>query len=100
MKYETMTIDEIIAWCKANDQVAWLKAEAQKKVDYKVYPKVSVVKDGKTVKVVDRKQEPTIIKKPISFIQLKLNFVETFMPDLAPEKKPKKPTMYERIANL
>ena len=101
MTYQTMTIQDIIAWCKANDQVAWLKAEAKKKVDYKVYPKKTITNEaGKTVKVVDRNAKPTIVKKPISFIQIKLDFVENFMPELAPTKKAKKPSMYDLIESL
>ena len=31
MNYKKLTIEEIIDWCKANDQVAWLKEAAAKK---------------------------------------------------------------------
>lgn len=101
MNYQDMTIEDIIKWCKDNNQVAWLKAEATKQIEYKVYPRKKVKNaDGKLVSVSDKSQEPTIEKRPISFIQLKLNFVSKFMPEIAPKAQPKKPTMYDIIAAL
>ena len=96
MDYKSMKIEDIIAWCKANNQVDWLKAEATKKVPCKVYPKVVV--DGK--KVVDKKAEPTVEMRPITFIQIKNDFVNMFMPEIAPKKAPKAATMYDKIAAL
>ena len=96
MDYRKMQIGDIINWCVANNQVAWLKAEAAKKVPYKVYPKV--VKDGK--KVADKTAEPTIELRPISYIQIKNDFVNTFMPEIAPKKKEAKPSMYDLINAL
>ena len=77
MNYKDMKIEDIINWCVANDQVAWLKAEAKK-----TFPS----KDGKT--------------RNITFIELKLAFVKKFMPEIAPKAQAKTPTMYELIANL
>lgn len=96
MDFKTMNISDIITWCVANNQVAWLKAEAAKKVPCKVYPKVE--KDGK--KVADKSAKPTVELRPITFIQLKSNFVNTFMPEIAPKKKEAKPTMYDLINAL
>lgn len=96
MDFKTMNINDIINWCTANNQVAWLKAEAAKKVPCKVYPRVE--KDGK--KVVDKSATPTIEMRPITFIQIKTNFVNKFMPELAPKKKENKPSMYDLIAAL
>lgn len=96
MNYRTMNINDIIAWCKANNQIEWLKAEGAKMVDCKVYPKV--MKDGK--KVTDKSAAPTIEKRPITFIQIKNDFVNTFMPEIAPKKKDKKPSMYDLISAL
>lgn len=96
MDYKSMSINEIISWCVANKQTAWLKATAAKKVPCKVYPKVE--KDGK--KVADKSAKPTIEMRPITFIQLKNEFVKTFMPELMPKKADKKPTMYELINAL
>lgn len=91
-----MQFPEIIAWCKANNQVAWLKAEMQKLVPYKIYPKVK--KDGKMV--VDKSAEPKIEMHPIPFIQVRNDFIRQFMPELLPPKKEKKKTMYELVAEL
>lgn len=96
MDFKKMNITDIITWCQANNQVAWLKAEAAKKVPCKVYPKVE--KDGK--KVADKSAKPTIELRPITFIQLKSSFVNTFMPEIAPKKKEAKPTMYDIINAL
>ena len=99
--YNDITIENIIDYCKENGKVDWLKKEAAKTVDYKVYPRVKKVnEDGKTVSVADKSQKPTIKKEKISFIQIKKAFCEEFMPEKLPEKKDKKPTMYELIAKL
>lgn len=94
MNYRTMTVDDIISWCQENNQVEWLKETAKKTVEKKVYPKVT--KDGK--KVLDKTVEPTIKMVPISFIELKLEFVNKFMPELAPVKKSM--NFRDKIANL
>jgi hypothetical protein len=94
--YKDLTIGDIIEWCQENGQVAWLKAKALEKRPFKKYPRIKV--NGKWT--VDKTQEPQVVEQPISFIQLKKDFVEEFLPDLAPEKKEKKPTMYELIAAL
>lgn len=101
MSYEKIDINFIINWCKENNQVSWLKATASQQTDYKVYPRIKVKdENGKTKWKADKTQAPTIEKRPISFIQLKKEFVYKFMPELAPKAKEKAPTMYELIANL
>ena len=77
MNYKDMKIEDIIDWCKANSQVEWLKETASKTFS---------TEDGK--------------ERRISFIELKLEFVKKFMPDIAPKSKPKKPSMYDLIAKL
>jgi hypothetical protein len=77
MNYKDMKIEDIINWCQKHNEVEWLKAEANK---------TFTTKAGKT--------------RNITFIELKLAFVNKFMPDIAPKAKPKKPTMYELIAKL
>lgn len=96
MDFKTMTIEDIIAWCQQNGKVDWLKAKAQEKREYKVYPKVKG-EDGKMK--ADKTQAPTIEMRPISFIQIKKDFVETFMPEIAP-KAEKKETMFDKIMAL
>jgi hypothetical protein len=92
--YKEWKIEDIIKWCVENNQVEWLKATAAKKVEYKIYPRTKV--DGKSI--ADKTQEPKIETRPISFIQLKAEWMEAF--GLGEPKKPKKPTMYELIAEL
>ena len=96
MNYKTMKIEDIISWCVANNQVAWLKEEAAKKVPCKVFPKV--MKDGK--KVTDKTAAPTTEMRPITFIKIKNDFVLKFMPEIMPPKKEVKPSMYELIKAL
>ena len=96
MDYKSMNLEDIIAWCKKNNQVAWLKKAAAKKVDVKIYPKIKN-EEGKLV--ADKTQKPTSKKRPISFIQLKNEFVDEFMPEIRPKSVEKK-TMYDIIAEL
>lgn len=96
MDYKNMSIEDIITWCQQHNQVSWLKETAAKKMEYKVYPRVKN-EEGKLV--VDKSAEPKIEMRPISFIQIKIAFVDKFMPEIAP-KKNKKPTMYDLIAAL
>ena len=77
MNYKDMTIEDIIQWCKDNKQVDWLKEAA-----------------AKTYKTEDGKE------RRISFIELKLEFVKKFMPEIAPKAQAKKPSMYDLIKAL
>lgn len=77
MNYKDMKIEDIIAWCKKNGEVEWLKEIAAKTYE---------TEDGK--------------ERRISFIELKLEFVKKFMPEIAPKSQPKKPSMYDLIAKL
>ena len=97
-------IEDIIAWCQENGQVAWLKACAAEMVEQKVYPTVTYFdKDGKERTKQDKKAEPIgteMVKKP--YVSIKFEWVQKFFPELVAkkEKKAKKPTMWEVIANL
>jgi hypothetical protein len=77
MDYKKMNINDIIAWCVANKQVDWLKAESAK---------TFTTKEGK--------------ERNITFIEIKLAFAKQFMPEILPKAKEKKPTMYELIQAL
>jgi hypothetical protein len=94
--YQSITIEDIIEWCKENNQVEWLKAKAAEKRPFKKYPRVKV--DGKWK--ADKEQEPTIEERSISFIQIKMDFVNEFMPEIAPKKKEDKVSMYDLIKAL
>lgn len=91
-----MTIDDIITYCQENGQIEWLKAQAAKKTERKVYPRVKG-EDGK--KHVDKTQEPKIVYQPISFVELKAAFMDKFAPNERVGKH-KKPSFHDKIANL
>lgn len=92
-----MTIEDIIAYCQEHNEIEWLKNEASKMTVRKVYPRVKGA-DGK--KHVDKTQEPKIVKQPISFVELKANFMDKFAPQERVGDKNKKPSFHSRIANL
>lgn len=101
MNFKTMSIEDIISWCQANNQVEWLKTTAARQTTYKVYPRIKVKdENGKTKIISDKSATPKTEKRPISFIQIKTEFVNKFMPEIAPKAKDKQPTMYDIIANL
>lgn len=101
MNYQSMKIEDIIKWCQENNQVEWLKAKMEETTECEVYPRKKITtEDGKIISVADKTQKPTIEMRPISFIQVKLDFVEKFMPEIAPKKKEKKLNMYELVKNL
>lgn len=89
--YKNITLDDIIQWCQENgeDKVAWLKDIA-----------------AKPVKILDENKKPVLDEdgnpktRELTFIDLKLAFVEKFMTDLAPKRQPKKASMFERIKAL
>lgn len=73
MDYKKMTFNDIVDWCKANNQVEWLKEEVEKKVG----------------------------ERAITFIEIKKEFAAKFMPEILPvAKKEKKPTMKDIVAAL
>lgn len=97
--YKDWKIEDIIAWCKENNQVEWLKATAATTTKHPIYPKKpNVSKTGKKTMVMDKSAEPIGYEEaPISFVELKSKFISTF---IETEKKPKKLSMYDLIANL
>ena len=111
--FRHITIEEIIAWCKENNQVEWLKATAAKQVETKIYPRVKVAKtDGEGNPILNKKgkvaytyrtdktAEPKVELRPITFIQIKQAFCEKFMPELLPNGGKKKQTMFDLINSL
>lgn len=81
MDYKKLTFNDIVEWCKANNQVEWLKKEVETIV-------VDEDKDGKE------------FERDITFIEIKRDFAEKFMPEIAPQRKPKKPSMKDIVAAL
>lgn len=93
MTAKEITIDFIRAYCVDNNQQAWYNEMLTKKYPQKVYPRKKV--DGKSV--VDKTAEPTTMMKPITFIQLKQNFITKFMPELAPKAEKKESLMFKPL---
>ncbi|MBR4419753.1 MAG: hypothetical protein IKT32_02625 [Clostridia bacterium] len=109
--FKDWDIQDIIAYCKANKEIDWLKATASKQVPTKVYPRKKVQKlnaDGTPainakgkpvmVSVADKDAKPVIEMRPITFVQIKSEFAEKF--GFKAEAKAAKPTMYDIIAAL
>ena len=99
--WKALTIEEIEHWCVKNNQIEWLKAECAKTTTAERYPRIKVwdEKKQKYVSKADRSQKPTYEEVPITFVEVKKHFMETFFPNEIVGKK-KKPTFHERIANL
>lgn len=109
--FKDWDINDIIAYCKANKEVEWLKETAARKVPTKVYPRKKVQKlnaDGTPainkkgkpvmVSVADKDAKPTTELRPITFVQIKSEFATKF--GFNAPKKDKEPTMYDIIAAL
>lgn len=99
MNFKTMKIEDMIAWCKEHNELEWLLAKAQETRTVDVYPKVAhKSKTGKNTMKQDKKQAPIgKAEVPISFVEIKTDFCDKFMPDLLPRKKEKAPTMIDAI---
>jgi hypothetical protein len=80
MNYKKMNFNDIVEWCKANNQVEWLKQTVGKTVVYE--------KDGMEM------------ARTITFIEIKKEFAAKFMPEILPVAKEKKPSMFDIIAGL
>lgn len=102
LDFKSMNLQDIINWCKENNQVEWLKAKAQETVVVERYTgRVATTNaKGKTVFVADKNSQKVKERKPITFIQIKTDFVNKFMPEIAPKKKAKEKNMYDIIAEL
>ena len=80
MNYKKMNFNDIVEWCKANNQVEWLKETVGKTVVYE--------KDGMEM------------ARAITFVEIKRLFAEEFMPEILPVAKEKKPSMFDIVAEL
>ena len=75
-------------YCALDEQrKAWYNATTKKTYPCAVFPKGA---DGKA----DRTQQPTTVERPITFVQLKAEFIATFFPECNGAKKEKKANMY------
>lgn len=113
MNYKKMSIEDITAWCVANNQVEWLKETAAKLVPYEIYPRKKVLKYDENGNQVftkkgkpaysweaDKDAKPEIEMRPISFVQIKSAFCEKFEKELNFPKKEKKLSMHQLIKEL
>ena len=92
-----MTIDHIIAWCKKNEQLPWLSAKMNEKVERKHYPyvkeldpttgKLKCKLDENGKRIVDYTKPPRTKQIPIGFMEIKRDFIDKFMPELKAPKK-------------
>lgn len=89
MDKKQITLEFIRDYCITNNQKDWYNTELTKTFPQKIYPRIE--KDGK--KVLDKTQEPTIEMRPITFVQLKADFIEKFFPELAPKNDKAKPSL-------
>lgn len=99
MDYMKMEFNDILEWCKKNNQLEWLLAKTEETKEYPVYPKVEKVKaDGTVVMVYDKNQAPIGTKTDkLPFTQVKKDFCAKFMPEVIPEAKSKKPSMADLV---
>lgn len=109
--FKNMDIDFIIKWCQEHNEMAWLEAEVNRKVEVKRYPRKKVQAfDKKTgeplytekgnikyVSVADKTQPPVTVEEDIGFIQIKMDFCEKFMKDIMPVPDAKEPTMRDKL---
>lgn len=84
LTYRGLTFDDVVEWCKENNQIDWLKAECERLI-----PVEGTTKKGKPKKA-----------RKISLLEVMKDFVETFRKDLIPEEKPKKDTFRDLVKNL
>lgn len=86
MDYKKATLEQIVEWCKANNQIAWLKENYFAKEEVKVYPKIaSTSKSGKKSWKADKTQAPTTKTERIPYITFKKRFFEKFFPEQLPK---------------
>ena len=101
-EFKKLQKGDVIEFCKKNKEAAkWLKTFANTPVEHRVYPRVPQVNpNGDVVLKADRSQEPMIVKELPSFVEIKLEFVKKFMPELVPTKKPKEKSFLDLINEL
>ena len=93
MNFQSLKFEDIVAWCKENNQVEWLKKEAAK-----TFPAMAKSESGEKIQLCEADGTPKT--RRITFIELKMDFVRAFMPEIAPQPKEKKPSMFDIINSL
>lgn len=94
-KFNAIKLEDIIKYCQENKQVKWLK-----EINAEQVPSFETNEEGVKVPVLD--EEGNQVMRDKTFIEIKIAFVDKFMPDVAPLRKPKKATlpMNKLIASL
>ena len=106
--FTKIDIDDIIAWCTENDKMDWLIEESAKTVTVERHigrvkkleadGSPALNKAGNPIWIADKASPKKQFKQPITFVELKYNFCEKFMPDKLPKAtKEKAPTMLDKI---
>lgn len=99
MDYKKLDFEAIIDWCEQNGQMEWLQAKTAENVVVEVYPYIEYTKkNGKVGRKYDKTQKPTKVSRPISFLQVKDDFVSQFMPEIKPVAAAKPLSMREKVA--
>lgn len=99
--WKILSIEEIEHWCVQNNEVEWLKAECAKTTIQTRYPRIKVWDEskGKYVSKADKTQKPIKTETPITFVEVKRDFMAKFFPDAIVGDK-KKASFHDRIKNL
>ena len=101
---KNIKIEDIMQWCRENNQVEWLKELATTEIEQNIYPEITYFnKDGVMKTKQDKKQAPIGTKLvQIPFVNIKYEWVKKFFPELAigQKKKSTKKTMWEMIAEM
>ena len=94
-KFDAIRLEDIVKYCQENKQVKWLKEFTAEMV-----PAFETNEEKVRVPILDEEGNQVMRKK--TFIEIKLAFVDKFMPEVAPLRKPKKvgPSMWDLIAGL
>ena len=101
-EFKDIEFIDIYNWCVENNETAWLKAEGEKTTIAKRHTERKQVtnKNGKKVWVADKKSPKVEVEIPITFVEIKKDFLTKFMPEKLPVAKEKEPTMFDLIAAL
>ncbi len=100
---KALDLDKIITWCTRNNQLPWLEAKMNETVTREYYGylkavdpkdgKLRCVKDENGKRIIDRSKPPRRKVEPIGFMEIKRDFIDTFMPQMRIEKADTAPTL-------
>jgi len=97
--YKKIDFPFIENWCDTHGQSEWLDSKVLEDVIVDVYPYIEYTKkDGTKGRKYDKTQQPTKKTRPISFLQVKDEFITKFMPEVKPQAKAQPLTMRQKRA--